>query len=306
MVIRRFAWWDIPEALRLRNEVLGLDITQLLTGGNPLEGLGLVKHWSPFHQVCSVITYGERPILGGISCNGEGELAHLLYLAPLSHLDTPALSAVLEALLEQALEWGALYVLAEVEASHPLLDAFRRLRFSVALLETFWELPKTQPKDTSWKAIGGGIQRGNFFSHYHQLVPPMLQGIEHPNKRRQRIYALNAWGYALVSSGVYGTVVTPLFHPEMPEPLDALHHLAGLLQARYHRSLYLRLPAYQSWLESSLEQLGARFLSRQVLLIHHLAKVEFEKEPLPAVGALRTQPSSPLIPTPLSGKSPGK
>jgi hypothetical protein len=306
VLIRRFAWWDIPEALRLRNEVLGLDTTRLLTGGNPLEGLGLVRHWSPFHQVCSVIAYGERPILGGISCNGEGELAHLLYLAPLSHLDTSALSLVLEALLEQALEWGALYVLAEVEASHPLLDAFRRLRFSVALWETFWELPETQPKDTSWEAIRGGVQRGNFFSLYHQLVPPMLQGIEHPGKRRQRIYALNAWGYALVSAGAHGTVVTPLFHPDMPEPLDALRHLASLLQARYHRSLYLRLPSYQSWLESALEQVGARFLSRQALLIHHLAKVEFEKESLPAASALRTQPSPPLIPTPLSGKSPGK
>ncbi len=306
MVIRRLAWWDIPNALRLRDEVLGLDTMQLLTAGNPLEMPELVRHWLPFHQVCSMIADGERPILGGISWRGEGELAHLLYLAPLSHLDAPSLSAVLEALLEQALQWGALYVLAEVEASHPLLDTFRRLHFSVALWETFWELPGTQEKDSSWKALHGGIQRGNFFSLYHQLVPPMLHGIEHPGKRHQRIYAFSALGYALVSKGTYGMVITPLFHPDMPRPLDALCRLATLLQARYHRPLYLRLPSYQSWLESSLEQAGAKFLSRQALLIHHLAKVEFEKEPLYASGALRTQPSPPLIPTPLSGKFPGK
>lgn len=301
MNVRRLEWLDIPEVLRFRNEVLGLDTTRLLTRGNPLSASMLVSHLQPMRRMCNVISTGERPLIGGIHSGRSKEIAHLLYLAPIAHLDTPALSPLIEVLLETALEWGVLYVLAELNESLPLLDTLRHLRFSTYLWQSIWDLSAmVEEENIPWENLHESYG-ASFFSLYHQLVPPLLHVIEHPSRRHQTIYRANELTYALLNKGLRGVLVTPLFHPNLGEARRFLRGLVTFLRKRYNRPIYLRVPTYQSWLEDLLFQEGARRLEQQVLLVHHLARLE-RAGVTTSVNALQPHRTTPIIPTSLSGK----
>ncbi|MEJ5240169.1 MAG: hypothetical protein WHS87_03135 [Anaerolineales bacterium] len=303
MNVRRLEWLDIPEVLRFRNDVLGLDTTRLLTRGNPLSASTLFSHLQPLRRMCSMISTGERPLIGGIHCSGNKEVAHLLYLAPNAHLHTPALSPLIEALLGAALEWGVLYVLAEMDESLPLLDTLRHLRFSTYLWQSIWDLSgMVGEENLPWESLHESYA-ASFFSLYHQIVPPLLHVVEHPGRRHQAIYRAGEMAYALLNKGMQGVLVTPLFHPDLGDPRRFLRGLVAFLRRRYNRPIYLRLPTYQSWLEDILLQDGARRLEQQVLLVHHLARLE-RVEATASVAALHSHRTTPIIPTSLSGRFP--
>lgn len=305
MNIRRVEWLNIPELLRFRNEVLGLDTTRLLTRGNPLNATGLLTHLQPLRRLCSLIVDGERPLAGGIHSSSSNELAHLLYLAPISHLDTPALFPLLEALLKIATEWGNLYVLAEIEEASPLLDTLRHLRFSTYLWQSLWHLPpSTNEAEISWERAREHTF-ADFLSLYHQIVPPLLHVIEEPGRHHRAVYRIGERAYFLLNKGTQGVMVTPLFHPDLENPLHVLQGLATTLERRYNHPVYIRVPTYQSWLDDALHESNVEPIGRQVLLVHHLAKAE-KVEAYAPHAVLKTGHSTPIIPTPLSGKPPSQ
>lgn len=282
MRVRSLELLDVPEVLRWRDEVLGLDTVRLLTRGNPLGTSGLLTHLQPLRRVYSVIAEGRPPLFGGIYVGSDAALAHLLYLAPLTALDHPALPLLLEALLQKALEWGALYVLAEVDEGHSLLEPLRRLHFVTNLWQRIWLLTEvTEANAIPWSRAGKA-QFPTLSSLYQQLVPPLLHPIEAPGKRNQLTYMAGEMAFALVNKGVQGVVVTPLFHPDLDDPGRALRGLVGFLRQRFARPLYLRLPGYQSWLEEVLREIGAVPGARQALLVHHLGRLQLSEERLSA------------------------
>lgn len=305
MNIRRVEWWDIPELLRFRNEVLGLDTTRLLTRGNPLNATGLLTHLQPLRRLCSLIVDGEKPLVGGIHSSSSNELAHLLYLAPISHLDTPALFPLLEALLRIAADWGNLYVLAEVEEASPLLDVLRHLRFSTYLWQSLWHLPPaTNEAEISWE-VAREHTFAEFLSLYHQIVPTLLHTIEEPGHHHRTVYRIGERAYFLLNKGMQGIMVTPLFHPDLEDPHRVLQGLVAVLRRRYNHPVYLRVPTYQSWLDDALGESDAELLNRQALLVHHLAKAE-KAEAHASRAVLKAGHSAPLIPTPLSERPPSQ
>lgn len=305
MNIRRVEWLDIPELLRFRNEVLGLDTTRLLTRGNPLNAAGLLTHLQPLRRLCSLIVDGERPLAGGIHSSASNELAHLLYLAPISHLDTPALFPLLEALLRIAIDWGNLYVLAEIEEASPLLDTLRHLRFSTYLWQSLWHLPPSADEaEISWE-VAREHTFAEFLSLYHQIVPPLLHIIEEPGRHHRTVYRIGERAYFLLNKGMQGIMVTPLFHPDLENPHRVLQGLVAVLRRRYNHPVYLRVPTYQSWLDDVLRESDAELISRQALLVHHLAKVE-KAEAYAPQAVLKARHSTPITPIPLSGKPPSQ
>ena len=65
----------------------------------------------------------------------------------------------------------------------------------------------------------------------------------------------------------------PVFHPSPKEPLALLQNLAGMF-SNSQRPVYLQVRSHQSWLNPSLDELGAQPSGQYTLLVKHLAATQ--------------------------------
>lgn len=76
---------------------------------------------------------------------------------------------------------------------------------------------------------------------------------------------------------MYGTVLTPLIHPEEDGVSEKIFSLVSGLPDR--RPVYLNVRSYQAWLEPVLEDLGAKASARQAVMVKHLARLAMNGQP---------------------------
>jgi hypothetical protein len=72
-----------------------------------------------------------------------------------------------------------------------------------------------------------------------------------------------------------------LFHPDTPEAPALLGELADMMNA-LNRPVHLIVRSYQSWLEGSLENMGAMASPRQAVMVRHLARLQRVEEYVPS------------------------
>lgn len=308
MSVRSFDLRDLPLIYQYRNEAISLDTLRLLTRGNPLGALSLVAYIDPRRHVYSAVATDEgTTLLGSITqINGEAS-ARLLYVAPASCLNHPALPTLIEHLIAEAGTWGALHVLAEVEETSEAFPSLRRAGFSVYAWQRLWEVSSlARASESSAWTRARAFHLPALQSLYHQIVPPLLQAIEPPPKRAAGFICCGEplRGYVNMASGQMGIVLTPLIHPEIAAVGQKLTALVGALPHRDERPIYLCVRSYQAWLEPVLEDLGALSGPRQAVMVKHVARPVREEQTARVVkpSTARAQPSHFSRPSYKGGK----
>ncbi len=287
---------DLPIIARYRNDVLTLDTTRALTRGHPLGAMGLLAYINPArHLYAALANHDSSALLGGIIHTRGESYAKLLYLAPSSSLDDPNLPALIEHLAAQAGEWQAYHVIAEVDETSEVFTALRRAGFSVYAWQRVWDMSSIEKTESGTGAVWRRVQSIDLpaiQSLHYQIVPQLLHPVEPAPNRPNGLIHPGRHCFANVSYGMYGVVLTPLILPDEGEVSTKLISLVSRLPDRRGRSVYLNVRSYQAWLEPALEDLGAKALPRQAVMVKHLARFVKETQPVrvPPSNA-RIQPS---------------
>jgi hypothetical protein len=109
---------------------------------------------------------------------------------------------------------------------------------------------------------------------YTQIVPAVLQPVDSmPRKTGGLICTLdgNIQMYAAVTSGPAGIWIQPLVHPDAACAADCLQALLRAIPNRGGRPIYICIRSYQAWMESALEELGAKPSPQHAVMVKHLA-----------------------------------
>ena len=296
MPIRSLDILDLPLIVRYRDDALTLDSTLALTRGHPLGAAGLFAFINPARNLYAAISNEEtNSLLGGITHSRNETFAKLLYLAPASHLSHAALPALVEHLIEQAGDWGAFHVIAEIDETSDIFPALRQVGFSVYAWQRMWDISELNGASNvprSWTRARS-MNRTALQNLYHQIVPQLMHPVEPlPKKVRGLICSGDVKCYVDLSSGAQGIVMTPLIHPEATEVESKLISLLKCIPDRRGRPVYLCVRSYQAWLEPALEDLGARAAPRQAVMVKHLTRLIKDAQAAPAVpSGVSVQPS---------------
>jgi len=279
--IRPFDLLDLRTLYRLREDAVSLDSARVLTRGNPLGAMGIMAYMNPQrHLYAAVCSDHDTTLIGSIiHTNGES-FAKLLYLAPASRVDHPAVPALIESLAVEAGTWGVFHVVADVAEAWPAFVTLRRAGFAVYAWQRMWNVSALGGSDglNKWSRAAS-VHLPAIQSLHHQIVPPLLQAIE-PAPRRATGYFCGAGAGCHVSSssGLTGIVLFPLIHPETTDVAGKLGSLIQHLPNRGGRPVYLCVRSYQAWLENVLEELGAQAGERQAVLVKHLTHMVKEEQ----------------------------
>jgi len=299
MTIRPLDLLDLPTIARYRNDVLTLDSARTLTRGHPLGAMGLLAYINPArHLYAAVHQLDEVNLLGGIIHTRGETFAKLLYLAPSARLNDPNLPALIEHLTAQAGEWQAFHVLAEVDETSDVFIALRRAGFSVYAWQRVWDVSHIQKtgagSKSGWRRVKP-IHLPAVQSLHYQIVPQLLHPVDPAPTRPNGFIHTNGRCFASVNYGVFGVMLTPLMLPDEGEVDDTIASLVSSLPDRRGRSVYLTVRSYQAWLEPALEDLGAKALPRQAVMVKYLARLLKDPQPARAV-----PPNAGIQPTHMS------
>jgi hypothetical protein len=273
MTIRPFDLLDLPTLYRYRGEAVSLDAARLLTRGNPLGAIGAMAYMNPQRHLYAAVSTGENATLvGGVIHTNGDPFAKLLYLAPASHMEHPALPALIESLAAEAGTWGAFHVVAELKETGEAFAPLRRAGFSVYAWQRMWNVTTLASGNSNgnW-GRASSVHLPAIQSLHHQIVPPLLQAVE-PAPRRATGYFCDEGVpcHVSTSSGLKGIVMFPLIHPETVDVPGKLASLIDHISNRGGRPIYVCVRSYQAWLENMLEDLGAQAGERQAILVKHL------------------------------------
>ena len=295
MSIRPLDILDLPLIARYRNDALTLDSTRALTRGHPLSAASLMAYINPSRHMYGAVANGNKAaLLGGVTHRQGESFAKLLYLAPASNLDHAALPELIEHLVIQVGDWGAFHVIAEIDETSDAFPALRQTGFSVYAWQRVWDISElnTSVAEKGWtraRSINGPALQ----SLYHQIVPQLMHPVEPLSKNpRGMICTHDVKCYVSLASGVQGIVLTPLIHPEATNVEKKLASLLNCVPDRRDRPVYLCVRSYQAWLEPALEDLGAKAMPRQAVMVKHLARMLKDAKTAPSVpSGVSVQPS---------------
>ena len=296
MSIRPLDLLDLPSLYRYRGESVSLDAARLLTRGNPLGAVGMLAYMNPRRHVYTAVSDDDGvTLLGGVTHTRGETFAKLLYLAPTSRLDHPAMVPLVEQLTVEAGAWGAFHVLAEVDEASPAFPVLRKSGFSVYAWQRMWDVSAAAAGDSAgpWRRMES-VNLPSVQGLYHQIVPPLLQPVESmPRRAAGFLCSEDMKCYVSSTTGMVGIVLTPLIHPEAGEVGPKLASLVCHLPNRGSRPVYVCVRSFQAWLEPVLEDLGATVAGRQAVMVKHLAHMLKEEQGVKAVqpAGVSIQPS---------------
>ncbi|MCS7011649.1 MAG: hypothetical protein N2049_10465 [Anaerolineales bacterium] len=297
MFIRPLDLLDLPFLSRYRGEALSLNSARFLTRGNPLQARALLEYLDPRqHIYTAVAAENSNRLIGQIALQAEEPSARLMFLAPAEHLEILALP-LLEHLVAQAGEWGALYVTAEVEEDSRLLQVFRRSGFALYAWQRVWKLPVGgSPAPSLWR-VAEETDWTLIQSLHAQIVPALLQSVDGPPKMSQGLVSIEegeATAYVAVMSGRTGVWLQPLISPDCA---GATRYLSALRMVfKGNVPVYVCVRSYQAWLEATLEEIGAEAGARQAVMVKRLAVALPESQSVPSLEKVlaRAKPAAPM------------
>lgn len=222
-------------------------------------------------------TSDSSHLVGQVVHHGKSRIARLSFL----QMDDPAqgngVPALVDFLSFQAGESHATNLLAEVEGTSGIFETLRRSGFAAYGIETIWRLPKGRSQAAENSAFwqpSTEKNEGGMRNLYQNVTPPLEQSAEpcQINSSNCLVHCANdeiaAW--ILYTSGPLGICLVPVFHPSHKESLALLQNLADLF-TNSTRPVYLKVRSHQSWLNGSLDEIGAQSSGQYTLLVKHLA-----------------------------------
>lgn len=299
--IRTFAWPHLFSLLRYRAQVLPLDYELFLAHGSQTTLPAMLTSMNLSRGVYMSVYRSENGVpdlIGQMRYTPGERSARLAFIAPEPDCDNPSLNALVEYFAGLAGRQGAFHLLAELEEHHPALAYMRRSGFSVFAWQRIWKFPAEIARGnvpSLWKPARNGDEIA-VRSLYHALVPPLVQAAEPFTNRMNKGLVYRHENEVLAHvAGVYGPrgiYLYPLIHPGVENVAEILTDLLHQLPSRMGRPLYLSVRSYQTWLESSLQQLNGETLPRQALLVKHL--VQAQRVEVPArLGVLENRQAEP-------------
>lgn len=307
MNVRPFDWRDIPALKRYQHESVFLDSALVLTRGPLLLPGALVSYLAPAMGVfTNVVEDGSNPHsppLIGQSIHGLGApYAHLTFMTPAGSLSQPTVATLTENLVINAGERGALRLLAEVDEDTRAFETLRQSGFATYTRQRIWQLAKpvnSLPQTSAWRSATSQDAIA-IRSLYNNLVPGLVQQIEPMTSNRpgSMLYVQNGElrAYVEFKSGHRGIWAQPFIHPDAENVSEWLVILLAKISRRSARPLYICVRSYQSWLESAIEDLGAKSGPRQAVMVKHLTIQQKAMLPraLPALEGGQAEISAPI------------
>ncbi len=301
------SWQDLPTLYRYRHQVLSLDSAFALTRGNPISAMGALANLNPIQGVytgyCSN-GKGNPPLFGQLRYALGAKAARLVFLAPPEGLNAITLPNLLEHMAVKAGEWGAFYLLAEVDDQTTAFEGLRRAGFSIYAWQRIWkftgsEVPLGSTDRKSWQVANSADQIA-VRNLYQSLVPALVQPLENVGEKGLQGVINRREGEAIAYGdliyGPRGIWVQPFVHPSADEVSSLLADLVCSLPRRAGRPVYLCIRSYQGWLETAMQDLNVEVGPRQALMVKHLAISQRAVQPvrLPALEKSRAEPSVPI------------
>jgi len=296
MTVRSLDFLDLPLLSRYRRDVLPLYSARILTGGNPLGAMAMLSYLNPRrHIYTAVASENGLSLMGQVILKGDETSARLTFLAPKENSNGLTLS-LLDHLTLQAGEWGAFYLLAEVDENSSVFRSLRQAGFAMYAWQRVWKMPKLEKPagvstwrkadETDWPAVQ---------SLQGQIVPALIQPVDSLSKQASGLVCSqeeNLQAYVAVNNGSAGVWLQPLVPPDSgcgPE------RLAGL-SIWGNRPVYVCVRSYQAWLETVLEDLGAEPGQRQAVMVRRLAKAIKEQQAVPVMEKVlaKAKPAAPV------------
>lgn len=290
---------------RYRDQGVYLYSALVLTRGSLLIPSAMIASVAPgvgvFTSVCEDGT-NEQPLIGQAVQNQGSTLAQMTFLAPRPALAGKDLSALVEYMVAQAGERGALRLLADVEEQCEAFEPLRKLGFAIYSRQRIWKFPEQvngNSQTLSWRTA---TDQDNIpvRALYNNIAPGLVQQAEsYPAERlRGMVYwkGDNLLGYAEFKYGHKGIWVQPLVHPDVNELTKMLSGLLHNIPNRYSRPVYVCVRTYQSWLDAPLKDLGAEAGPPQAVMVKHLAVSAKQTRPyaLPTLEGGRPEVSAPI------------
>lgn len=304
MNIRPFDWRDLPTLHRFRDQYVFLNSFLLLTNG-PLfaptgalfsflaPSLGIFTYLSAMGENQSSLLFGQVTHASGLPS------AQLAFFAPQSALSEAGLSGLVDYMAIQVGARGAMHILAEADEQTEVFEFLRQAGFGIYTRQRIWKLADGSASGKlpglRWAVTDRDLTNIKFL--YANLVPGLVQQVESPpmNQMRGLVYYRGGdlLAYLEVKHGLRGIWVQPFIHPDAEDVVEPILMFLKDLPRRGSRPVYVCVRSYQSWLESILEQSGAKPGCGQGVMVRHMARKI--AQPYGAL-ALETASKEPTVP----------
>jgi len=282
---RALELFDLPKLPRYRDEVLTLDSRRALTRGNPLSASSFISYLNPKRRIYTGVMENEKKeeFIGGIVQRAEESFARLAYLAP---ADAPF--ALIDHLSAHAGKWQAHQIVAEIDEDSSTFQSLRHCGFAVYSRQRIWDL-----SDISLSADSSSRWRKQkdvdliaIQSLQREIVPPLLQQVESFTHSSNGLIcqADELLTYVEITYGARGIFLHPLIHPNTDNIREKILHLLANIPNRRERPVFLCVRSYQTWIESFLDEIGAKAGAQQAIMVKHLAQLQREEKTVPARG----------------------
>jgi hypothetical protein len=306
MTVRPFDWRDLPALHRFRHHSVYLDSALVLTRGPLLVPGALLSYLAPGVGVFTCVLdgegSGEDALIGQFIHSLGSQFAHLTFLTPDTALESTSVLELLEHMALLSGERGSMRLIADVDERTQAFETLRRGGFAIYSRQRIWQL--TAPLSLAKRPNAWRVSKNRdaiaIRSLYNNLVPGLVQQVEpyamqHP---KGMVYYQESELLAFVEFryGHRGIWVQPFVHPDAETVAEHLIDLLQKMPNRFSRPTYICVRSYQSWLESTIEDLGAEAGPRQAVMVKHLAVAQKAARSfaLPALDAGQPEVTAPI------------
>lgn len=312
MRVRPIDWRDLPALYRFRRHSAFLDSALLLTRGPLLLPGALLSYLVPSMGIYTSVGRNggdnSASVFGQIIHLPGSQLAHLTFLTPDSELESERISGLLDHFAVIASERGAFRMLADVDERTQAYEALRRSNFAIYTRQRIWKLDQLPSRLNNHSGWRPATDRDliSIRSLYNNLVPGLVQQVEPFGSQNTRGHLFCEGGelvaYVEVKYGHRGIWVQPFVHPDAEDFGEWFTDFFHNLPYRRSRPVYLCIRSYQSWLEPTIEDLGAEAGPRQAVMVKHLAVPQKSVRvfALPALEGGHPEVSAPIARTGVS------
>jgi hypothetical protein len=276
MNVRHFDWRDLPTLNRLRSQSVYLNSALVLTRGPmPVRG-ALFSFLAPSMGIFTYVLNGEEtgdsPVFGQFIHFMGSPLSHLTFLTPNVGLDSTAVYSLMEHMMVQSGERGALRLLADVDERSEAFETLRRSGFAIYSRQRIWQLTGFPDGDSRLGTWRSAISPDEIpiRSLYNNLVPAMVQQVEPLSTQRPKGMVYYDHGdliaFVELKYGRRGIWAQPFVHPDAQDMAQHFIDFLSRVPNRRSRPVYICVRSYQSWLETAIEDLGAEAGPRQAVM----------------------------------------
>jgi hypothetical protein len=308
MSIRRFKLQDIPLLYKYRYQGIFLDSTRALIHGPDIVPMGaFLTFLGPSTRIYTYRYDNNsspgKPIIGQLTYTPGISYARLSFLAPELVMELADLTTIADFMAIQVGSEGAFHILADVDESSPVYQLLRRAGFAIYARQRIWRLDGRaagEAEAVNWRALKS-VDLIRVKSLYCDVVPGLVQQVEPLPKKNLKGFVQYQNGdlsaYLELKYGRYGIWVQPYVHPNAERFNQKLVQFLHFLPQRHNRPLYFCVRSYQSWLESTLEALGAVPGPQQAVMVRHLTNTRRAKQPhpIPALNGTHAEPTAPIV-----------